>query len=162
MVTGEYGVVRRGYAAAPMPAATFSHTVVAVRTPDEVWLALQDPTTWEGIGPIDAVWDAQHSDDGTLSSYRWSATAAGKRWEGSATTTEAAAPSLLRLTLKSSEVKGYIETAVSPNGSGTEVTVTLRAEAVGMLSTMFWGVVRGALERGLPDQVESFGRRLDA
>ncbi|HSG79232.1 MAG TPA: SRPBCC family protein [Acidimicrobiia bacterium] len=144
-----------------MPSGTFSHAVVVRARPADVWTRLQDAETWSGIGPIDDVWDATHGDDGVISGYRWSATAAGRSWKGTARTTEAVPEERLTLTLTSSEVRGTLTTKVSPTGEGSHLTVTLKVETVGMLSTLFWGVVRTAMEHGLPKQVEDFGAKFD-
>jgi len=136
---------------------TFSHTAPVKVARDRVWAALQEAATWSNIGPIDEVWDAEHADDGTLTSYRWSARAAGRIWKGTATTAETAPGERMRLDLVSPEIVGSIEVALHDH----RVTVSMEATPRGMLATMFWGTVKGALERGLPDQVEAFARSLE-
>ena len=144
-----------------MPGATFTHAIVVPHPPADVWRALQVPATWEGIGPIDRVWDAEHRTDGTLDAYRWSAEAAGRRWEGTARTTEAIEGRRLSLRLKSSKIRGSIATDLaSTDGGTTALSVTMKAEAVGMLATLFWGVIQKAIGGELPHQVEDFAARL--
>jgi carbon monoxide dehydrogenase subunit G len=142
-----------------VPSGTFSHAVTVPAAPADVWTRLQDAETWSGIGPIDAVWDATHDGDGVIAGYRWSATAAGRPWKGTARTTDAVPDERLTLSLKSSEMRGTLTTEISPNGSGSHLTVTMKVETVGMLSTLFWSVVRTAMEHGLPKQVEVFGEK---
>ena len=140
-----------------MPAGTFSHAVSVPATPDTIWTRLQEAETWSGLGPIDDVWDAAHREDGVIDGYRWAATAGGRRWEGTARTAEVITGEKLTLSLRSSEMRGTLTTDISPNGGGSHLTVTMRVEAVGMLSTLFWNVVKTALDHGLSKQVEAFG-----
>ena len=120
-----------------------------------VW---QDPETWKGVGPIDDVWDATHDDD-LLASFRWSARAAGRSWEGTAArVADTHAPSM-SLVLDSPEVAGRITIDLAANGEGTDLTVTLVARSKGLLAGMFWGVISDALGSGLPGQVDEFGSR---
>jgi hypothetical protein len=129
--------------------------------PGAIWEALQQAQTWAGIGPIEEVWDAEHAADGSLSFYRWSADAAGRRWEGTATTTEAARPEYMTMALETAEMRGTITVGVEDEGPSA-VTVTLEAATTGLMASLFWGVISGAIERGLPRQVESFATRLGA
>lgn len=144
-----------------MPSDTFSHSTTVSSPADAVITALQDPETWKGIGPIDSVWDARH-DDGALSSFRWSARAAGRSWEGTATRRPPRDGAAMTLGLDSPEVGGEISVALSPNGDGTVLTVTMVARSKGLLAGMFWGVISDALRSGLPAQVEEFGAGLRA
>lgn len=136
---------------------TFSHTAPVRATRDRVWGALQKAATWSNIGPIDEVWDAEHGEDGTLTSYRWSARAAGRTWKGTATTAQATPGERMRLDLTSSEIVGAITVELRDH----QVTVSMQASPKGTLATMFWGTVRAALERGLPDQVKAFAQSLE-
>jgi hypothetical protein len=138
-------------------ADTFSHTVPVGAPAARVWEALQDAQTWSNIGPIDAVWDSEHTADGTLARYRWSANAAGRSWKGTATTAEAHPGVRMRLDLTSSEIVGAIAVELHQDF----ITVSMEASPRGFLATMFWGTVKAALESGLPEQVEAFARALD-
>ncbi|HLA67576.1 MAG TPA: SRPBCC family protein, partial [Acidimicrobiia bacterium] len=92
-----------------MPPDRFTHSVDVPVDASVVWDALQDAGTWKGIGPIDEVWAATHDPDGTLSGYRWTATAAGQRWEGTARRMALEPGKSLRLALDSAEIVGAIE-----------------------------------------------------
>jgi hypothetical protein len=138
----------------------FSHSVIVPAPADRVWQILQRAETWKGIGPIDDVWDATHDPDGILSGYQWSATAAGKRWDGTATRSSLDPGRSLRLDLASSEITGSIEVIVEP-GDSSHLTVVLEAAPQGMLATMFWGLVRDALRSGIAAQVDEFARRFE-
>ena len=138
-----------------MPGDTFSHTADARAPIGDVWMALQEAETWAHIGPVNEVWDAEYDSD-RLVAYRWSADAAGRRWEGTARVIEAIEGKSTSLALESPELKGTLTTSLLESGEGTSITVTLEARAVGMLATLFWGVVKQALGSGLPHQVEQF------
>ncbi|HSM01473.1 MAG TPA: SRPBCC family protein [Acidimicrobiia bacterium] len=137
---------------------TFSHTAPVAAARDRVWDALQNAETWSNIGPIDEVWDAEHDEDGALTGYRWSARAAGRTWKGTATTARMTPGEHMRLDLTSTEIVGAITVELHDH----QVIVSMEASPRGMLATMFWGAVRGALEQGLPGQVEAFARSLEA
>jgi carbon monoxide dehydrogenase subunit G len=145
-----------------MPADTYQHTTSVSAPPEAVWDALQHADAWAGIGPIDDVWDSEHDPDGTLAGYRWSANAAGRSWKGTARRTDASRPARMSLKLETDEMRGTITTDLVSGPAGTELTVTLRAEATGMLATLFWGVISSAIGRGFSRQVEAFGGRFSA
>jgi carbon monoxide dehydrogenase subunit G len=136
----------------------FTHTVAVAADPSAVWSALQDADTWRGIGPIDDVRDATHDPDGTLTGYRWAATAAGRRYEGTARRSAMVAGRSMRLDLASSEITGAIEVTIEP-AEPTGLTVTMEASPKGPLASMFWPLVREALRSGTPRQVEQFAAR---
>jgi len=144
-----------------MPPDRFTHAVDVPAPTGQIWSALQDADTWKGIGPIDDVWAASHDPDGTLASYRWAATAAGKRWEGTARRVALAPGTSIRLALDSSEITGAIEVAVEA-GESSRLTVALEASPKGLMATMFWPVVSDALRRGIQTQVEQFAARFGA
>lgn len=142
-----------------MPSSRFEHSATAAAPPSRVWTALQEAGTWAGIGPLERVWDATHR-GGILAGYRWSTRAAGRRWEGTARTTEAIPGERITLELRSPEVNGSLTAALASDGAGaTTVTVTLHVESVGILSGMFWDAVAGAIGGGFPGHVEEFAAR---
>jgi carbon monoxide dehydrogenase subunit G len=146
-----------------MPSATFTHTVTVAADATVIWRALQEAETWAGIGPIEEVWEAEHTPDGGLASYRWSADAAGRRWEGTAATTKADPLKAMVMALTTAEMRGTIAVTIAPEAEDvSNITVDLQAEATGMLATLFWGVISGAIRSGLPKQVQRFGARLTA
>lgn len=145
-----------------MPSETFEHTATTPASAAEIWARLQDADTWAGIGPVDEVWDAETAGDGSLVRYRWAATAGMKRFEGRAKVVEARADQHLRMALTSSEMEGSIAVTLEPAGTGTAVHVEMTAASKGFLSSMFWSVVREAIARGLPAQVDEFVANLTA
>lgn len=141
-----------------MPSDTFSHTTTVTVDPQVVYHALQDPATWKGVGPIDDVWDAAY-DETRLDSFRWSARAAGRSWEGTARRVVEEHEPSMALGLDSPEISGRITVSLTPADIGSEMTVTIVARSKGLLAGMFWGIISDALSNGLPAQVEAFGAR---
>ena len=145
-----------------MPSASSSHEVGVDRPAAELWEILQAADTWANIGPVERVWDPVHDEAGTLLSYRWSTTVAGRPYKGSATTVAADPPSTMQLELDGGEVAGVLTTRLSPNAEPghTTVNVHLEVSSRGALSAMFFPLIADAINRGLPDQVEQFAARL--
>lgn len=144
-----------------MPSGTFSHAVSVPVPAAGMWETLQDPGTWQSIGPLDDVTDPRIGQDGTLLGFRWRARAGGRSHEGTANQTGIDDGRRIVLQLESTEMGGWIAAEVAPMGSqGAELTVTLHARTNGILAAMFWDAVSGALERGLREQVDAFAERL--
>jgi hypothetical protein len=142
-----------------MPGSRYAHTTTAHAARERVWEALQEAETWSGIGPIDEVWEDVHS-DGELVSFRWAATAAGRRWKGSARTSRVVPGELMELELRSPEVRGSISCGLASSADATtDVTVTMDVAAAGLLATMFWGTVDRAIRSGFAGHVDEFGGR---
>ena len=140
-----------------MPRASFTHQVTVSRPADEIWDQLQVAETWSNIGPVEEVWDAEHSDEGHLERYRWSTTVGPRSYRGRANVIASEPGHLMRLDLDATEVVGTLTTRLAENGdSATHLEVTLEIESRGMLSTMFFPIVSETVGRGLPMQVEGF------
>lgn len=138
-----------------MPEDTFHHRTTAAASPDRIWAELQRAATWQGFGLMETV-TGEVVEDGHLRSFSWSAVAAGTRHEGSARVVAADAGKHMTLALEAREVGGEIRVDLAPEGFGASVTVTLTARSRGMLAGLFWGVIRDALRRAFPTQVEDF------
>ena len=143
-----------------MPISTFQHSVTTAANADSIWAALQDAATWGGIGPIEKAWDAEHDENGSLQSYRWSANAAGRPWKGTARTTAAAAGESMEMAIATKEIRGTVTIALTRDGESTDVTVKLQAEPAGMMATLFWGAVKETIASGFRQQVEEFAASL--
>jgi len=141
-----------------MPSDTFSHTATVSATPGSIYSALQHADTWKGIGPIDNVWDATHEGE-RLVGFKWSARAAGKTWEGTARRGNDLVAGEMTLDLDSSEIAATIAVTLRSDGDSTALTVKLSARSKGLLAGMFWGVVSDTLRKGMPAQVEAFGKQ---
>ncbi len=143
-----------------MPAASFTHAADTSSPPEQVWQRLQRAETWANIGPVDEVWDPVHDGD-ALRGYRWSATVGPTKYRGTARVVESAPPERMRLELDAREMAGELVADIIPNGdAATRITVTLRVESRGMLSTLFFPVVSEAVGNGLPAQVDRFAASL--
>ena len=145
-----------------MPSETFAHTVDAAAPPVRVWATLQEAGTWGGFGPIEDVSEARHRADGILASFRWSLEAGGRRWEGTAETTEAAPPEHMAVGLDTREIRGAVSIRLAPAGAGTRATISLRLEAVGMLARLFWRPITRAIAADFPDQTGRFAEMFGA
>ena len=137
-----------------MPAATFSHTVSIDATPQTAWKALQRPGTWENIGPVTGVSNPSFHDDGTISTFDWTANIGGKTYPGVATTTAYEMPERFELTMDTSEIAGDVIATIAGTDAGSDVTVEITFRTKGMLSAMFFPAIKQALSSGFPQQVE--------
>jgi len=140
-----------------MPSASFAHSVTVACDRATIWDTMQHIQTWANIGPVEEAWNPVHDDRGILISYAWSTTVAGRRYEGTAETIEHKSPELFRVSLDGGEVGGILETQL--NGSGkksTDLVVTLDIRSQGMMSSIFFPVIRDAVGKGFGDQVDEF------
>ncbi len=138
-----------------MPEDTFHHRTTAAAAPERIWQELQRAATWQGFGMMETV-SGEVVENGHLRSFTWSAIAAGTRHEGSARVIAAEAGRRITLALEAREVGGEITVDLAPEGLGTDLAVTLTARSQGMIAGLFWGVIRDALQRAFPTQVEDF------
>lgn len=141
----------------------FTHTVHVDAALERAWAVLQEPETWGSIAGVERVYDASHSPDGTLRSYRFLAEAGMKPYEGSAQTIEADAPALMVVTVDAAEIEGTITTELrSSNPHGTEMTVSLKIRPRGILAALFFPVVSNAIGSGFPRQIDEIARHMEA
>ncbi|MBT8197328.1 MAG: SRPBCC family protein [Acidimicrobiia bacterium] len=144
-----------------MPAEFFSHQVSIPRGVDHVWAQLNEVDTWAHIGPVDNVSDPVYDDDG-LASFRWSTSVGPRSFQGTAVRDEFTEMERMSFILDAGEMTGSISTELDADDEATELVVTLGIEAKGLLSSMFFGVIRDAVGRGLPAQVDEFAHRIGA
>jgi carbon monoxide dehydrogenase subunit G len=143
-----------------MPRETLTHTATATADIATVWRALDQPSTWEGIAGVDHVYDPVIDEDGRLRGFSFSTVVGGRSYRGKATPYERIEGSVMAWHIDSSEVKGILTVALADRGGETGVTVTIDMESVGMLSSLFFGVIISALRNGLPRTVEAFAAGL--
>jgi carbon monoxide dehydrogenase subunit G len=144
-----------------VPSADFSHTVTIAAEPGSAWARMQDPQTWVGLGPIDRVGEATVDGRGHLQGFRWGASVAGRRWEGTARTVRSEPGTEMEVALESSELRASVTASLTPHGDGhSRMVVELSARSAGLLAGMFWGAVEQAIRRSLPEQAAAFGHRL--
>lgn len=137
-----------------MPSATFSHTVTVDAPPDRAWAVLQDPLTWERIGPVSGVTNPTFHGDGTLKTFDWIADVGGKKYDGEARSGAYTVNERFTMTLDTSEIAGDIVATITPGNPSTDVTVEITFRTKGMLSAMFFPAIKQALASGFPQQVE--------
>jgi len=145
-----------------MPSATFTHAVHVQAPIEELWTALQDPRTWEHVGPVEKVWDPETDANGTLLGYRWSTSIGGKEYLGHARTVDHRRPGCFMVDLDGGEMGGRLRARMTPAEDGTDVEVDLEIRTQGMMSAVLFPVIRGAIASGFPDQVEELAARLAA
>ena len=143
-----------------MPAQSFTHQATTEATIDEVWAALDRPETWEGIGGVDRVFDAEIDPQGRLQGFSFDTIAAGKKYVGTATPHERVEREKMAWRVQNSEIQGVTMVSLSQRGETTAITVTLEVQSAGLLSSMFFPVIAGAIGNGLPRSVEDFAAGL--
>lgn len=145
-----------------MPPDRFTHTVRVKAPLEHAWTVLQQPETWGEIAGVERVYEAAHHPNGNLSGYRFQAEAGRRLYEGTARTVEADPPSLMVVTVDTPEVEGTITTELSSaNPHGTEMTVSLRLRARGILAAVFFPIVSHAVGSGFNRQIEDIAQRME-
>jgi len=142
-----------------MPSASFQHSLSVDATRDQVWKALMDPETWAHIGPVNKVWDPEF-DGEILSGYQWSTEIGSRDFNGTANVIEHSAPDRYAIDLDAGEMAGTIDITLSDGNPTTDLDVTLDFRTKGMLSAMFWPIIKDAIGKGLPGQMEDFATTL--
>lgn len=135
-----------------VPTASFTHQALLDAPVELVWERLQEAEAWAAIGPIERVWEAAHDQSGALQSFRWSTRAAGRSIDGVARVSAATVGRRMVVDLETSEIAGSLEVVIA----AAAIDVTLSLRAVGLLATMFFGIVAEAVGGGLEQHVEDF------
>jgi carbon monoxide dehydrogenase subunit G len=123
---------------------------------EEVWASLDEPSTWESIGGVDRVFDPKIDDQGRLAGFSFDTVAAGRKYVGVATPHQRAEGSVMSWRIENSEVRGLTKVELEPSNPGTAITVTLEVQSAGLLSSVFFPVIAGAIGNGLPRAVDEF------
>ncbi|MGH3649372.1 MAG: SRPBCC family protein [Acidimicrobiia bacterium] len=139
-----------------MPSQTFVHTASATVAIDEVWAALDEPGTWESIGRVNRVFDPVVDERGRLRGFSFETVAAGRNYVGTATPGAREEGRRMTWNVDSSEVRGTTTVELEPVAGGTKIQVTLQVESAGLLSSMIFPVIAGAIGSGLGDAVDEF------
>lgn len=139
-----------------MPSESFRHSVAITVDLGQAWQSLQDPDTWAAIGGVDRVFDVRTNPDGTLAGYRFEAQAGGRSFAGEARAVESRPGELMTLQIDSPELAGVIEVRLTDG----RLDVGLDLRSVGLLASLFFPVIGGALRAGFPRQVETLASRL--
>ena len=144
-----------------MPSATFTETITIDADPDTVWERLQAPQIWAAVGPVQEVWDPEISNEGVLEKFQWSTNIGGKVYKGVGTATAHDRPVHYRLLLDTSEMSGEINVELSEgNPGGTHAVVAIEIRSKGIMSSMFFPAIKGAIGSGFPEQVADMGAQL--
>ena len=139
-----------------MPSQVFTHEATTEAPVDAVWDRLDQPDTWEAIGGVDRVFDPKVDNEGRLLGFSFDTHAAGRKYVGTASPHERVEGKRMAWRVQNSEVKGIASVTLNPRGSGSVITVTLRVESVGMLSSVLFPLIASAIGSGLANSVDSF------
>ena len=139
-----------------MPSDTFTHTAEAAASVEEVWATLDEPATWESIGGVDRVFDPKVDEEGRLLGFSFDTIAAGRKYVGVATPDQRVEGEIMSWRIKNSEVRGVTKVELVAHNPGTAITVTLEVESAGLLSSVFFPIIAGAIGTGLPRAVDDF------
>ncbi len=139
-----------------------AHSTSVDAPPEQVWVALQDAATWEGIAGIRGVRDVRHTDDGSLDGFAFHTEVAGMRFDGIARVVRRTPPEAMTLDLDSKDLGARLAVRLKPAEASTTIVVGAELEAKTMLVKMASGAVENAVRKGLPREVEAFAGRLQA
>jgi carbon monoxide dehydrogenase subunit G len=143
-----------------MPSATFHHTVSVDAPRDAVWDSLQQPDMWRSVGPVQELWDPT-VEDGVLTGFQWSTNVGGMVYNGTGVAIDQERPDHYSLVLDTSEMAGTITVDLTDaNPGGTVLDVTVELQSKGLLSSLFFPVVSGAIGAGLGAQIQDMAERL--
>jgi hypothetical protein len=145
-----------------VPRETFSHTAPTTASRDEAWDSLNRPSTWEGIGGVERVFDSFIDDEGHLRGFSFETLIGGRSYRGKATPHERVDGSAMSWYIDSPEVSGVIAVDLQDAGDGTSVRVDLTLESTGVLSALFFPVIARALSSGFKGAVDEFAAGLAA
>lgn len=145
-----------------MPSQTFTHEATTSASIDEVWAALDRPHTWEAIGGIDRVYDPVVDAEGRLQGFSFDTRAGGSAYKGTAIPDERIEGRKMAWQVRNSEVYGVTSVELEPGGGGTLIAVRLEVQSAGLLSSMFFPIIAGAIGNGLPKAVDEFAAGLSS
>lgn len=143
-----------------MPSQTFSHQATTTAPIADVWVTLDRPATWEAIGGVDRVYDPKLDEQQRLQGFSFETVAGGKRYVGTATPHDRVEGEKMAWRIESSEVRGVTTVELEPAGDGTSIRVEVQVQSTGLLSSMFFPLVAGAIGNGLPRAVDEFSASL--
>ena len=112
--------------------------------------------TWEQIGGVDRVTEAIIDDDGHLRGFMFESKAGGMAYKGQATPNDREEMTTMGWSIETSELRGITRVDLEDIETGTQITVSLDVESVGMLASLFFPVIAAAIGNSLPGAVEEF------
>lgn len=143
-----------------MPGQTFTgHSVVRAATP-EIWDALDQAATWEGITGVDRVYDESRDESGRLAGFRFDSTAAGRKYIGTAKPGPRVEGKSLSWDIATSEIKGRVTVDLAGEGEDTRIDVTMRVESVSMMASLGFPMIASLIGNGFQKSVDDFAASL--
>ncbi len=118
------------------------------------------PQTWEAIPGVNRVFDPQVDPEGALRGFAFESAAGGRTYLGKATLAERFETRLMSWDLATSEINGVLSVGLFDAQPGTRVEVSLTVESLGVLSSMFFPMIAGAIGSGFPQAVDRFAASL--
>ncbi|MEX1126831.1 MAG: SRPBCC family protein [Acidimicrobiia bacterium] len=143
-----------------MPGKTFQQSAIAEAPIARVWIALNDPKSWESVPGVDRIVESVIDPEGQLQEFSFESEAAGKKYLGHATPAGREPEKMMAWDIETSEVRGRIVVSLSGADGETRVAVTLRLESVGVLSSVFFPVIASTIGDGFPKTVHDFAEGL--
>lgn len=150
----------RGEYRAGVPGQTFTASASTSASVGEVWDQLQVPATWEGISGVDSVFEARHDGSGQLVGFKFTSTAAGRQYAGTATPGPRDRESSLTWDIATSEIKGWVRVDLQPLDNGTRIAVTMHVEAVSMMATFGFRFIASAIANGFQETADHFAESM--
>lgn len=139
-----------------MPDQTFTASASTTASVGQVWNRLQVPGTWEGISGVDSVFEPRHDESGQLVGFKFTSTAAGRQFVGTATPGKRDHESSLTWDIATSEIRGWVRVALQPFDNGTRIEVTMHVEAVSMMASFGFRFIAAAIANGFQETADDF------
>jgi carbon monoxide dehydrogenase subunit G len=144
-----------------VPGQTFTASASTTATVDEVWNRLQAPETWESISGVDSVFEPRHNESGQLVGFKFTSTAAGRRYEGTATPGPREHEASLTWDIATSEIKGWVRVDLHPDDTVTRIKVTMHVEAVSMMASFGFPFIAAAIANGFQETADHFAESME-
>jgi carbon monoxide dehydrogenase subunit G len=144
-----------------VPGQTFTASASTTATVEEVWNRLQAPETWESISGVDSVFEPRHNESGQLVGFKFTSTAAGRRYEGTATPGRREHEASLTWDIATSEIKGWVRVDLHPDDAGTRIQVTMHVEAVSMMASFGFPFIAAAIANGFQETADHFAQSME-
>jgi hypothetical protein len=138
----------------------FSHSVHLPVTPQQAWVALQDPATWGAIGGVDGIGSVELHTSGDLERFTFSTTVASRSYPGTASVAHRRHPSEMTVAIATSELNGTIAVLIAPSHAPDHIAVTLDVRSRSLLASMMFPLIVGAIGNGFPERVDAFANGL--
>lgn len=118
------------------------------------------PETWNAIAGVDRVHEPSIDQDGRLRGFKFDTVVGGKAYEGTASPHARVEGETMSWNIGNSQIKGVIDVGLSDSPNGTLLSVAIDIEPIGILSSMFFGVISKTIREGLPRTVNEMAGKL--